>query len=81
MIDDHFHQCGIDFKGPLNPPSSTGHVYILIAIDYFTKWVEEIPTKKANSQVVCDFLMEFIFVRFRVPQKIVEDNATYFSYK
>lgn len=41
--------------------------------------MEAIPTKKANSQVVCDFLMEYIFVRFRVPQKIVLDNTTYFS--
>ena len=49
--------------------------------DYFTKWVEAIPTKKANSQVVCDFLMEYLFTRFGVPQKIVSDNATYFYYE
>lgn len=35
--------------------------------------------KKANSQVVCNFLMEHIFVRFGVPQKIVLNNATNFS--
>lgn len=37
--------------------------------------------KKANSQVVCDFLLNYIFVRFRIPIKIVADNATYFSSK
>ena len=58
VIDEPFKQWGIDFIGPLNPPSSARHCYILIATNYFTKWVEEIPTKKANSQVVCDFLME-----------------------
>ena len=79
VIAKRFHQWGIDFIGPLDPPSSVGHTYILTAIDYFTKWVEAIPTKKANSQVVCDFLMDHIFVRFGVPQKIVSDNATYFS--
>lgn len=69
---------GINFIGLINPPSSTGHVYILTRTNYFTKWVEAIPTKKANSQVVCNFLMEHIFVRFGVPKKIVSNNATYF---
>ena len=82
MIDDEpFHQWDINFIGPLNPPSSVGHVYISIAIDYFTKWLESIPTKKANSLMVCEFLFEYIFVRLGVPQKIVTDNATYFSFE
>jgi transposase InsO family protein len=59
--------------------SSTGHVYILTATDYFTKWVEAIPTKKANAQVTCEFLMNHIIVRFGIPMKIVSDNASYFS--
>lgn len=79
VIDEPFQQWGINFIGPINPSSSVRHIYILTTIDYFTKWVEEIPTKKANSQVVCNFLMEHIFVRFGVPQKIVSDNTTYFS--
>lgn len=79
LLMSPFQQWGIDFFGPLNPPLSVGHTYILKTIDYFTKWVEAIPTKKANSQVLCDFLIEHIFVRFGVPQKIVLDNATYFS--
>ena len=49
VIDEPFQQWGIDFIGILNPPSSVGHNYILIAMDYFTKWVEAIPTKKENS--------------------------------
>lgn len=76
MIDEPFHQWGIDFIRPLHPPSNISHVYILKATDYFTKWVEAIPMKKENSEVVCDFLMNFIFVKFEVPQKIVIDNAT-----
>ncbi|XP_059073521.1 uncharacterized protein LOC131874254 [Cryptomeria japonica] len=54
-------------------------MYILTSTDYFTKWVEAIPTKKANSEVVCDFLKDCILVHFGVPQKIVADNASYFS--
>ena len=56
-------------------------MYILTATKYFTKWVEAIPTKHANSQVVCDFLLEYIFFQFGVPQKTVANNATYFSSK
>ncbi|XP_059067908.1 uncharacterized protein LOC131858629 [Cryptomeria japonica] len=52
VIDEPFKQWGIDFIGPINPHSSAGHVYILTATDYFTKWVEAIPTKKANSEII-----------------------------
>lgn len=79
VIDEPFKQWGVDFIGPINPHSSAGHMYILIAMDYFTKWVEAIPTKKANSEVVYNFLKDYILVCFRVPQKIVADNTSYFS--
>jgi hypothetical protein len=41
-----FQQWGLDFIGEINPHSSTHHRWILTATDYFTKWVEAIPTKK-----------------------------------
>ncbi|XP_057853361.1 uncharacterized protein LOC131063526 [Cryptomeria japonica] len=56
-------------------------MYILPTTNYFTKWVEAFPTKKANSEVVCDFLKDCILVHFGVPQKIVADNASYFSFE
>jgi hypothetical protein len=37
LPDFPFSKWGLDFIGPINPPSSTGQVFILIAIDYFTK--------------------------------------------
>nr|CAH66043.1 OSIGBa0107A02.4 [Oryza sativa] len=39
----------IDMIGMINPPSSKGHKFILVATDYFTKWVEAIPLKKVDS--------------------------------
>ncbi|XP_057816858.1 uncharacterized protein LOC131030177 [Cryptomeria japonica] len=54
-------------------------MYILTATNYFTKLVEAIPNKKVNSEIVCSFLKDYIRVRFGVPQKIVIDNASYFS--
>lgn len=49
-----------------------------MATDYFTKWVEDIPTKRANDQVVMKFLEENIFSRFGCPVKIIIDNAQVF---
>lgn len=79
VIEEPFQQWAFDFIGPVNPTSSAGHIYILTVIDYFTKWVEAIPTKQCTSVVVCQFLKENIVSRFGVPHKIVADNASCFS--
>jgi hypothetical protein len=45
-----FRGWGIDLIGKINPPSSKGHKFVLLATDYFTKWVEAIPLKKVTSE-------------------------------
>lgn len=79
VIQEPFKQWGIDFICVINPSSSVGHKYILIAIDYFTKWVESNLVKHSTSKMVCHFLNEKIICRFGVPYKIVVDNAATFS--
>eukprot|EP00253_Pinus_taeda_P004289 PITA_04289 len=54
---------------------------ILVATDYFTKWIEDIPTKNVNHQVVIKFLNENIFTIFGCPTKLVTDNAIAFKAK
>jgi hypothetical protein len=78
-IEAPFQQWGLDFIGEINPHSSAQHRWILIATDYFTKWVEAIPTRKAIDSVVIDFLEENILSRFGCPRKIVTDNAQAFK--
>jgi len=51
-----FQQWGLDFIGEINPHSSGQHRWILVATDYFTKWIEAIPTRKADHHVVMRFL-------------------------
>jgi hypothetical protein len=46
-----FRGWGIDLIGQINPPSSKGHKFVLLATDYFTKWVEAIPLKKVTSEI------------------------------
>ncbi|XP_059078205.1 uncharacterized protein LOC131043644 [Cryptomeria japonica] len=59
VIEEPFQLWGLDFVGPVNPSSSVGHMYILTAIDYFTKWVEAIPTKQATSAIIIDFCFDY----------------------
>jgi hypothetical protein len=80
-VNGPFQQWGLDFIGEINPHSSGQHKWILVATDYFTKWIEAIPTKNANHQVVIKFLNENIFTRFGCPTKLVTDNAAAFRAK
>jgi hypothetical protein len=78
VVEAPFQQWGLEFIGKFNDNSSNGYSWVLIATDYFTKWVEAIPTKSATEKVVMDFLEDRIITRFGVPSKIVTDNAKAF---
>eukprot|EP00253_Pinus_taeda_P025768 PITA_25768 len=78
-IDQPFKQWGLDIIGEITPQSSKQHKYILTATDYFTKWVEAIPLNTTNSEVIIEFIDQFIITRFGVPNDLVFDNASYFS--
>jgi transposase InsO family protein len=65
----------LDFIGEFKDNSSNGYRWILTITDYFTRWVESIPTKKATEEVVMNFLEERIITGFGVPSKITTDNA------
>jgi hypothetical protein len=66
-------------KGQINPPSSKGHKFVLLATDYFTKWVETIPLKKVTSENMVEFVKEHIIYRFGIPQTITADQGTQFT--
>ena len=59
-------------------PSSKNHKFILVATDYFTKWVEAIPLKNVTSKEMIEFVKEHIIYRFGVPQTITTDQGTMF---
>jgi transposase InsO family protein len=64
---------------PNLPPSSKGHKFVLVAIDYFTKWVEAIPLKTASSTNMIEFIKEHIIYRFGIPQSITTDQGKMFT--
>ena len=76
LIVDLFYVWGIDFTRPF--PMSFGNSYILVGVDYVSKWVEAIPYKHNDHRVVLKFLKENIFSRFGVPKAIISDGGTHF---
>ena len=80
-IEISFQQWGLDFIGEIHPSSSAQHKWILTATDYFTKWIEAIPSSQATDTVIISFLESNIISRFGCPQKIITDNAATFKYK
>jgi hypothetical protein len=68
-----FRGWGIDSIGQINPPSSKGHKFVLLAMGYFTKWVEAIPLKKVTLENMAEFVKEHIIHRFGIPQTITND--------
>ena len=67
----------IDYVGPLIR-STSGHLYILVIMDMFTRWVELIPTKTAGSDSV-EAALERIFIRYGIPRAIQSDQGSHFT--
>lgn len=59
-------------------PSPRGHKYILVAVDYVSKWVEAIASPTNDSRVVAKLFKKIIFPRFRVPRVLISDNKSHF---
>jgi hypothetical protein len=76
-ISGPFQQWGLNFIGEIHPASRGQHGWILTATDYFTKWIEAIPTRSASHMILINFL-EDIMSKFGCPSRIVIDNATSF---
>ena len=71
IVVEVFDVWGIDFMGPF--PSSFENEYILLAVDYVSKWVEVIPSRTNEAKVIVKFLRENIFARFGMPCAIISD--------
>ena len=65
--------------GHIFSPSSRGHKFVLVATDYFTKWVEAIPLKIVTSKSMVDFVRKHIIYRFGIPQAIITDQGSMFT--
>nr|GEX82621.1 reverse transcriptase domain-containing protein [Tanacetum cinerariifolium] len=75
QVCEIFDVWGIDFMGPFL--SSKGNKYILVAIDYLSKWVEAKALPTNDARVVVKFL-KYLFSRFGTPKAIISDRGTHF---
>ncbi|XP_038999487.1 uncharacterized protein LOC120125050, partial [Hibiscus syriacus] len=70
-----FSMWGMDVIGQIFPKASNGHRFILVAIDYFTKWVEAASYASVTQSTICRFLKKEIICRYGLPERIISDNA------
>ncbi|GJS77939.1 reverse transcriptase domain-containing protein [Tanacetum coccineum] len=74
QVYEIFNVWGIDFMGPF--PSSRGNKYILVAVDYLSKWVEAKALPLMNAR--CIKFLKSLFARFGTPRAIISDRGTHF---
>jgi hypothetical protein len=77
-VEQSFSQWGLDVIRPINPRSRKGHMYILTATYYFTKWLEAVALKRDDSEELIKSLKDNILSRFGVPDKFITDNGSIF---
>ena len=79
LVVQIFNVWGIDFMGPF--PPSVGNLYILLAVDYVSKWVEAAACSKNDANIVVGFLQKNILIRFGTPRTIISDGGSHFENK
>jgi hypothetical protein len=80
MVVGPFTKWEIDFT-TCHSYSSRRHHYIIIAIEYFTNWVESMPTFKNGRETASLFVFNQIVARFNIPKEIVTDEGSHFQNK
>ncbi|XP_064945551.1 uncharacterized protein LOC135597052 [Musa acuminata AAA Group] len=73
-----FAQWGLDLLGPF-PPASGQRKYIIVGVDYFTKWVEAEPLATITEHQVEKFVWKNLVTRFGLPKAIITDNGPQFA--
>ncbi|XP_077222150.1 uncharacterized protein LOC143855994 [Tasmannia lanceolata] len=74
-----FSVWGIAIILKISPKSSSGHEYILVVIDYFTKWIEAQSYASKSIASVAKFIRANIICRYGVPHELISDNGSHFK--
>eukprot|EP00257_Ricinus_communis_P016083 XP_015574138.1 uncharacterized protein LOC8258047 [Ricinus communis] len=79
LVVELFNVWGIDFMRPFSP--SHGYEYILVIVDYVSKWVEAIATQTNDAKIVCKFIKDNIFSKFGISRAFISNGETHFCNK
>ncbi|CAJ2651311.1 unnamed protein product [Trifolium pratense] len=74
-----FRGWALDLIGEIKPASSKKQKYIIVGIDYFTKWIEAIPLPNVDQEEVISFIQNHIIYRFGIPETITTDQGSVFT--
>ena len=74
VMGEPWKRIGLDLMGPL-PKTESGYRYIMVIVDYFSKWVEAFPLKTKRSEEIMRNFVEQVVSRFGVPEEILTDRA------
>ncbi|KAI4879184.1 hypothetical protein NFI96_009857, partial [Prochilodus magdalenae] len=77
-VEEASYMLGLDFMGPF-PRSKKGNSYLLVVVDYYTKWVELFPLRDSKTHGLCQLLRDEIFTRWGVPKYLVSDRGPQFT--
>ncbi|CAF1158517.1 unnamed protein product, partial [Adineta ricciae] len=77
VVEEPWQTIGIDIMGPF-PATFRQKRYLLVIVDYFTRWVELFPLRSTTSKDIADILTNEIFSRYGLPKHIVSDNGPQF---
>ncbi|GAU49854.1 hypothetical protein TSUD_129960 [Trifolium subterraneum] len=80
MQNDAKDHWGMDILGPF-PTAARQVKYLIVAVDYFTKWIEAEPLAKIGASHILRFFKRNVLARFGIPQVVVTDNGTQFTNK
>ena len=76
LVSEIFDVWGINFTGPFHV--FFGEVYIILTVDYVSKWVEAKATQTDDAKVVVGFVKSHIFTRFGASKAMTSDRGTHF---
>uniref|UniRef100_A0A3Q1GE16 Integrase catalytic domain-containing protein n=2 Tax=Acanthochromis polyacanthus TaxID=80966 RepID=A0A3Q1GE16_9TELE len=68
---------GVDYVGPL-PRTPSGNAYIIVFVDYFSKWIEVSAVREATAQVAANKFISDVFARHGAPSFLISDRGTPF---
>ena len=69
---------GVDFAGPL-PVTTAGNIWVMVCIDHFTKWVEQVPLASKSSYDAARGLLDSVLARYGAPGEILTDQGKEFQ--